>query len=544
MQLNAHRVLNTSGGELRVIDGYGTIDIVNLTGFEMAIDDMSVGAAADDAHGIEGVILIEESFRAGEAAAGQRALITKMTRSGNTITVVDNKTVDANGLPTNQVTTSGNTVQYSPQSGMRYVWIDSGAEGSIKVYELNDQSSPVHRVADIEKPENLVTDTPNGRSELVSTGSYAGFSPTQTTDVYNYEFTEHPTVDDMQWVETVRKTYDSITHDLIRTRYDERLTLWIKSLTTHKHSVKGDYPINVKFLGGEGRITVKSLGSVVVGGTVAARGSTLTIDAGVNDVGQVTNTLATIESADGNSILVANRFDLNAPAGIGTNGPLYLETTQADIQAGVVASSGGDINLSAPTGDLTLSSVTPGTGKRVSITTAGGDILGDTKNNSVPHIEADTILLSSASDIGALGQFLNVDSGDTGNDTLIIDTGVHVFVRETAGDLRASIKAADVTIDVHAGSLLDSTEFELSPRDPEAIAQLVTLWTDQRLIGSGADARKNQIVDDTIALHNFEYAEYWRHRNALSDPTDPSSFRFPVQCRKDQSHVGVGLFRG
>ena len=100
MRLIGH-IMNTSGGKLNVMDGFGRINIDNQTAHDLVLRDLSTARAADSI-GIEGKIHITDSAKTG---AGKQVgldannnplfsfdLDTIITRVGNTITVTDSTT--------------------------------------------------------------------------------------------------------------------------------------------------------------------------------------------------------------------------------------------------------------------------------------------------------------------------------------------------------------------------------------------------------------------------------------------------------------------
>ncbi len=529
MQLVGDRLLNTSGGELRVLDGYGTIDVNNETSLDFAIGNLDVGSAADDANGIEGTILITETSRAGEAATEQTALKTKITRIGDTVTKLDNKTVDANGQPTHVTTQTGRSSSYQPLNGLRYTWVSSGAVGSTKIYTLNNRSSRVDDLATIRAEGTKESDVSNGVSNLSTSGSTTTIEVALSGDVYDYVFNDDNSTITQVYLQVTR-VETRLFGILLSTHYNHRLEESTKTIVTHQHSVKGDYPIGVEFIGNDrGLIDIDSLGSVVIAGNIAARGGMVAIDA------------ATIDSIDANGTIVANQFDLNAPAGIGTNFPLDLETTNADANAGVQAEAAGPIILTSQEGDLTLSGVVAADGSPVTIS-AVGSILGNSKPDTAAHVTADSITLDSISNIGSGTQSVNVNTGTDSADKLTVTAEGDVALRETDGDLRLNrVEGRDISIDVPRGSLLDGSRDIESSRDAATVSELLTLWNDLGLIGTGADARKTLILSDTVALRNFEYAEYWKLRNSLADPTDPGSFDFQFTAAQIAQYQNLGF---
>jgi len=121
-------IFSTGNGELRVLDGYGRIDIGNETAYDIALGRVDTG------QGVEGKIRITDTAKrvigvgqvdATGARTDGKPLVTEITRLGNQIQIRDSRTVDADGKPTYVAgTATGDGTTYDPAANRRFNWIN------------------------------------------------------------------------------------------------------------------------------------------------------------------------------------------------------------------------------------------------------------------------------------------------------------------------------------------------------------------------------------------------------------------------------------
>src|SRR5690606_19878690 len=122
------QIMSTGGGHLKVLDGYGTINITNNSGRDIALRTLDVG------NGVEGTIKITDLGKSITRDGKTHNLTTVYKRIGSDISVWDNGTVDENDNPTRLVQTFGNTRNlnasqgYKPEAGQRYYWVTGEAK--------------------------------------------------------------------------------------------------------------------------------------------------------------------------------------------------------------------------------------------------------------------------------------------------------------------------------------------------------------------------------------------------------------------------------
>jgi len=112
------QIISTGGGKLKVLDGYGRINVNNQSGLDLVVNALDAGV------GVEGTIKITDtSFR--NPADSTKPLTTIYKRLGDAIAVFDNQTVDQFGEANNLIRTGASGVSadnYSPQTNLSYSW--------------------------------------------------------------------------------------------------------------------------------------------------------------------------------------------------------------------------------------------------------------------------------------------------------------------------------------------------------------------------------------------------------------------------------------
>ncbi len=539
MLLIASDVINTGGGELQVLDGYGTIEVINESDYALVLGNLSVGAGVEESEGIEGRITIVETanrLRPGNAR-GQEVLRTVYTRTRDAngdlvLTSLNNETVDADGNPTNLVTYASTTdATYSPEAGSRFEWNTVQVSGEDVIYELNNQDNKIFNRQTIRDSDNDPVRIFLDESEFRVRGATVDVDATDT-NVYSYDRDIRTNIDDSFLLIQPFRVVELITNRLISETFDHELTDTERTTTTHTHSVRADYDIAITFVGDEGEIDVDSNGSVFLGGQLSAPGGTVAIT--VRDPNSSDSFAPTIESLSVDGVIEAAVIELVSPGGIGGTSTVNTEMTDVD-GAGLIVTATGDVDLTQLDGDLVLNDLNVTNGD-VMIRSEAGSILAKTVANTVAHIEATDVSLTAAGAIGTADQSINLDtSGAVG-----AEGGLDVYLRETAGDLDVvTIQGLTITLDVPDGSVRDAIE-DVARRDTAAIAALTAQFEEDGLIGDGALAAQAEVVQLAEDAGTADYVQYWSQRNSLLIPSDPSTFDFAFTVEQRAGQLAAG----
>ncbi|MCA1978138.1 MAG: hypothetical protein LDL19_02780 [Thiobacillus sp.] len=487
-------VFSTGNGELRVMDGYGRINVSNTTGYDLAVGRLDTGP------GVEGLIRITDTS---QRDPNNAPLVTEITRLGNTLETRTSATVDANGRPSTLISsTTGRNGVFNPTPNRRFNWINGdstkhetrdvyttryflGSDGLAKDKDLD----PVH------------TTFPTVYSERL-TGDWLSGGENNSVD-YRLDYTQVTTSK-----VTTRDDYSSgYGCDTIYTCIDHTVDKrWYVNNYYH-HSLNASQPVKVTFTGYDtADVRVDGGNSqLLLGGLV--RGLT----------GQTSiSTNGGILSLSDDARIVASTLVLTASNGaIGsTTNPVRIDLTESDPARGLMAgqltaTALHDIAIQETDGNLRLASVTSTTGNARLV--ADRNIAG---TGSGTTVSANDIQLVSLSDtIGSPGTPLVVDTRGT-TTVLSAQAAGDIHLREATGDMRVGeirSLAGDVTLSVPDGSLYDANTREQT--DESTRQQLLALWDEMALTGNSAIAARERNLQAQTNRLKQEYEAYFRMRN-------------------------------
>lgn len=453
LELYGH-ILNTgdTAGELRVLDGYGRVNITNNSGQDLVINTV------DNNSKVSGVIKITDLAKTN---TNGDFLTTTYTYNNGSITAVTNQATN------NTTVTSGRTTAYDPLTGQRYVWT-TGQESLTKETYTKSQNSfwgmdfIVPDESGYDKTTKLLSSSPLMEGEVID------LTDTSNTHTYSYDYTG-PVV--LSKIKTYEKRWTE-THGwwIFSTKeYHHKLIYETGSKEYHKHSIKADYPIKVNFIGYDSAQT-----NITTNGNLLLASS---VNAGTGNV-NLTSSNGAINSLGEGSVSGAN-VNLTASTGIGTTQAVTVNVNGGALNA---QTTSGDINLSAEavkdSADhiLNVAAGTISTGNGTVNLTADGSIVNA---GSSSLISGNTVnLTSSVGTIGTDASALNIHAG-----TLSANAKDNINIKQASGDLGVnsiSSGIGDVNLDV-AGSVFDANE-EASA-DTRTQTELLNTWNDMDLTG-------------------------------------------------------------
>ncbi|NMB45607.1 MAG: DUF2345 domain-containing protein, partial [Firmicutes bacterium] len=484
------QMMNTGGGNIKVLDGYGRIDIDNMTSRDIVINGIDTG-------GIDGIVRITDTGR----IVGGSPIITEYTRLGGNvhrseyIRMGDGSTIPVSD-PASQ---AGRTFTYNPASGLRYVWM-RGQDCMETYVGISEQKSTFWGALPISHDQyNTWEKTATGALRDLPAGVFTDRSG--QTHNYEYYFRNYVTsglkrVSREEWV-----TYHWA--DIIKSTptYHLRDTWKQGSQDIHVHSLKADHSIPVEFIGyDEGRVDVNSNGSILLAGAVRNLGG---------DVGLRTD--SSILRLTDRAVITGNDIKLTAGSGIGDNLTGVAVQLQGDGSL-MAATNQGDINIYGTTGDLRLDAISAANGN-VHIN-ADLDIVQASPGTS-PVITGNQInLVSRAGGIGTAGQAVNVQVGNTALSGLNATSLGDISIRQASGDLRlvrVESLGGDVTLEVASGSMIDANPEE--KKDTRVIEELERLWDEMMLTEDTAGSSSEATLKAYRQAKEAEYQNYWRMRN-------------------------------
>ena len=499
LELFGH-ILNTGGGsgELKVLDGFGRINVVNDSSYDLFLNSLDAGGK------VEGLIKITDTAQ--KDATGQ-FLETLYYRSGDILLTVNSNTRDASGNANNIVSRieGGRQTSYNPLSGQRYYW-NTGKE-KIKETTYKKENNSFWGM-DFLVPDDsyeltntrYLQDNSLYEGEFVKTGQ-------DTSKAYTYTFEDkdiilldkdgNPVVDE-NGNPVPYKTYDK--------RWTTTSGWWIFSTKTnhhevkyeegHKeintHSVKADYPVKITFDGYDSSaLNVNSSKSdIILNGLLN------------NSSGDVNLTASggAIKSNSADAYIKAQNVNIKAKNGIGGENSVNVELL------------GGAVNASSTAGDINLASVMASDFVFANISGAGGVNIKSERSiygaDDSSAIKADGVSLTAAMGaIGKEGAAVNLDT----NRLSASAQGDVKIKNASAGDLGVNSvesKSGDVELET-AGGIYDDNKNEII--DLRSKDELLKDWNALGLMDEdGAAWTEDQLTYriDAASLDNKVNTQY------------------------------------
>ena len=322
VELEGH-ILNTASGEIRLLGGFGNIDITNSTGFDMVVNRVDASQRGG------GTLLINDKAK----VTGNSPFVTiyQKTDQGVTITQDDG---------TGPVVSTGNDQSiYDPKAGWRYGWTIA-QETALRKFKRFATSSWLGIDALVPNPATVRWDriTNLSQPQLTPEGPYyflnEGLSNTDYTHSAQSITQASRTYTAKSWTKSTwygKKTYY---RDVVNET---------RNLNLDTHTIKADRPIDVKFIGlEEGRVSINSTN---VGADVLLDGAIL------NPTGTtLISSQGSIEQLNDSATIGGRIITLNAREGIGVNEALQTDLSQLAVQ---FTNAFGEVLLNTPSFNLT-----------------------------------------------------------------------------------------------------------------------------------------------------------------------------------------------
>ncbi|EDM69698.1 surface repeat protein, putative [Roseobacter sp. AzwK-3b] len=510
------KVFSTGGGEIRSLDGFGSINVVNDSTRPVRLGRMDTGA--NTPAGVEGLVRITDTSR----TVGGDFFITEYRRIGSELQVLDNQTFDiidldfdADGTtdatrinPTNLVSsiTAGDGRSASYATKERQELVINRAETVVRTFENTTTAFYIIAInASGDEVESEVIETETKELDAaVLTGNSGSYIATATTDLTApYRLTAERTENRRRVVSTVTEGTRLI-GEVKETEIEEVTTTHLYS-----HRLKADTPIAITFDGTDtGGLTVLSLGDVQLAGAVRNQLGTTTIQ----------STGGSLVTTDPSIVVDVGSATFSGLGGrIGGMGSEFRVDQTPGSTLTATALTG--IDLREVSGDMTVLSART-TARDSDPTravtgairlTADGAILG---SGAGPHVEGSAIELISTN--GTIGTDLApLVLREEGRGLTVRSRG-NVDLIDEAGDLNlreVTSSLGSVTLSVPSGLVLDANTIER--RDLRTEAELLDLWSnDLGLFGDPAvAARAAEQVAALKAERERSYRAYWQDRN-------------------------------
>jgi filamentous hemagglutinin family protein len=551
--LNTASPTNGTGtGQLKVLDGYGRIQITNPSGKDIVVANLDAG------RGAAGIIDITDIQNVdGNNVA--RATHTVYTREAGQVKTT---TTALNGV-TSTSTTSGRTASYSPQAGLAYTY-DTGEDRSTTTYYVYDGTSLfgglVNLGADLTRYQvglPVVSDsTPLPSGRYLRTGQTGAYHTTLAPVVVS---TGTP---------VTTKTQDYSTCDwwslCISESYHIEFNIQTPDKTVTSNYLRADNPIGIEFIGADsGLVSVKSAGNVILTGSINNKAGTTTVFAGNSGSGQTAVNKNIVQGSE-TALVSSAALELQASGSVGT-------AAGGDSQGAVRIAATGTVNASAANGnvllDQTLGNLSVGTisaagnaltGQGRVIIDADGDIAAA---SGASIIQANRIGLTS--EHGAIGSIASPLKINVGYSADLAQRGYYGLEAAAPGDIGIAAQAwsgntvghllvntvvsagGDVKL-VAPGRIIDNNPIEQI--DTRTWEQLKNYWDSVGLRAGTADNADK--VERSVQAYDLgkdrDYQQYWQMRNVrevvrggafVADAYNPN-FRFRLS---EERAAALGL---
>ena len=531
-------IFSTGNGELRVLDGYGRIDVQNTTAYDLAINRLDAG------QGVEGLIRITDTAKrvlganvvdvTGNSKAG-KALVTEITRLGDQTQVRDSRKDD--GTLTLVSSADGRESAYNPVANRRFNWVNGRKQdwNEKRIYTKKFGVVFGQDIDDFAVDPGTKYEFTTG--EPVSTPRLTGdwLSVGGGSDAYKMDYTQI-TSDKVQVgdVYKISSDCDCYLGAGVRTIVKGADFKWTVQ-EYFQHSLYASNQIKVSFTGYDtAKVDVASTqGKVLLNGMVRGLTGDTTITAPKG-----------IASLSDQAVIVAQNLKLSAQSGaIGSaTAPVRINLTDADPTRGLVngsltALARDGVAIEETDGDLRVAAAQATAGALK--LTADGHLL--TTDPNVVLQGTDVRLVSRTGTLGTAASPLRIDTSVNG--VLSAEAAGDIQITEVSGNLRVQqvrSRAGDVVLNVPTGSLIDANDLDVE--DTKSTSELLALWDNMRLRGQGASDSADQTVRNEERRVTNEYQRYWQLRNvrdlgngqSTADAFNPN-FRYTLSAAQAQA---------
>jgi len=489
------QIVSTGAGELRVIDGYGRISVVNNSNKALVLNQLDVGVER------EGQIKITDTnFR----GFNNQPLTTWYRRLGNQISIWDSASLDVNGNPNNLVrmeAVGDKSTAYSPKAGQYFSWLRKDTTTKTSYRHIKE----IKCFVVIDCSESKTTNTTSSTTAPIQIRDDLILFANDTAD-YRYK-TSNVTNSNTGWRDDPNKTNSFNEYVIFSERhtYDRKI---VKSSRYHQHNVKAFHDIDINFTGYDtAQLNVFSQGDLLINGglsnntgltSLTSQGSIEQLTANASIGGHDINLLA--GTGIGNNSVVKTNLGSGLLSAITGVGNISIEEILGDLNYANLMTNNGDINISVD-GDLTRG-------------TASAVIKGNKIN-----------LTSHYGDLGSSANRIVIDSGTNlaNADGLTANAASNIYLTEQSGDLlivSVDAKGGDANITVANGDLIDANLNET--RDTRTEAELLSLWNDMLLVGTIGNDEESFAAQTIQGFENTktsEYRLYWQARSRQANPS-------------------------
>ena len=553
----ANPAAGTGTGELKVLDGYGQINITNPSSLDLVL------SALDTGKGVAGVINITD-IQYVDSSEKAHSINTVITRDNGVITtaqtggwvtnpstgvatfsdtVTQTSTSASAGDASTTTLDSGNSrlATYSPQAGLEYVYTTGFNSSTITDYDYSGTqffgSSNLRLDGSLATLGSAVAGPYQLTAQQMANGTYLA-QATGSTPYYSFTTVTTPTADPVYTVTASWTSSNWWDFDITQTYHiDYTKVQALQTITTNV--LRADNAIGIDFIGySTGAVTVNSASNVTLTGAINNKTGTTSITAGNSGTG-VTAADQNIVQGNGTALISTANLNLTASGSIGS------VTVGSTAGSAVRVAASGIVNATATDGDVVLkgamSSLNVGTikaGTTSSIDASHGQVVLDadqsiTAASAGSYVQGEGITLTAEDgSIGSIANPLAIQVGYTDDSTLRLSEGLKA---QATGDIGIASTAwsanqdADLLVNTVVslggdvslstpGRIIDNNPNQQT--DTRVWQSLVDYWNSVGLVAGSAQNAAQQAA--VVAAYNNsrtqDYDLYWQIRDTQADP--------------------------
>jgi hypothetical protein len=509
-------VMNTGGGQIKVMDGRGHIAVTNNT--NRAIDIL--GLDAGDVSGKVVITDLGKTYSVGGKTVNAVTTIKSVRDANNAATYSSVTTKGAGGAVVSTTSSGSRTgFNYNPLANTTYSWL-SGFSKSIKTHYYWKSSSYLWGASggwDKSKAtDTTITGDPSQPPIPLVEAEYV--STTTPGTGKNFNVTWRTVTTDSATMTGSKSWHKCGFLCFKRTNY--RTEDWVTGKKDYfTTSVRADNAIPISFIGYDsGLLNVTSLtGDINIAGAITNKFGAVNL---TSTGGRITQSATAAQ-------VTADSISLVSAKGVGTDAaPINAQVLGNAGGTGFSASattSGNIVVNSLGTADLLVGRIsTPvANGGHVTVNAYKG-IIGVAQTGGAVNIQGAKIdLNSTVGAIGSAGTALTIKTRDDSYlGGLTATAAQDINIKQTTGNLWLNTVASssgNVTIEAAAGSIYDGNHTAV--RDQRTYDELLGAWNKMSLRSAdpAANAAALQVQLDAVKIRNNQaYKDYWTMRGTAA----------------------------
>ena len=529
----------TGGGQLKVMDGYGRIEVNNQTGLALWVNSMDTG------RGVKGEISITNATINSAGVKGiQETVYTLDSVGGNRTGTFF--TPDAGLEYSKMVGFDSGKIDYYrfSQKGWFNAIITSTANDLYKINTTTTSNAPIIGDAESLTKNTVIATSQNPYASAVY-NTTPGSEGATGTGVQTEKSSSAAAVMGASGIDCNWWTLCA------QATHWQEYTIASVDKTTVTDKVKADYPIGIEFIGFDnGKVDISSNGNVVINGSIFNRNGDTNVSS-TQSIAQNVGQGGTVPVMGGNNInltavtgigMPAQSLTLNVKAGgklnaTSTTGDVRVTQLVGDLNFGTIGGAGVSVVLEAERNLFAFDAASYIQGNRVELLARNGAIgvLSDTANSPLTVRTAYTTDQTKWSNNG-----LMATARDNINVKNVADVAGGAQYSGNLLLISAESKTGDVRIETSGGVIDNNPYATVDTRSQKALA---ALWDSMALQGQKATDKADATVAAYKSGKENNYQRYWqlRHLQADSGTATAGDFEYVVSAAERDGLLASGM---